>query len=132
MLHESLQVSCPRLTALNIFLMVAVEYSIIWVRPIINLPTTQPTRGEAVTAVWQTLCKLYRPLPPPVMGARLPLLAMSRQIQVRLPHTNRSGFAIYATDKYKVRNQISIRCNRIEHWVHLRCAGIRLAQYTDT
>ena len=31
-----------------------------------------------------------------------------------------------------VRNQISIRCNRIEHWVHLRCAGIRQAQYTDT
>ena len=30
------------------------------------------------------------------------------------------------------RKQISIRCNRIEHWVHLRCAGIRLAQYTDT
>ena len=32
----------------------------------------------------------------------------------------------------QVRKQISIRCNRIEHWVHLRCAGIRLAQYTDT
>ena len=31
-----------------------------------------------------------------------------------------------------VRKQISIRCNRIEHLVHLRCAGIRLAQYTDT
>ena len=30
-----------------------------------------------------------------------------------------------------VRKQISIRCNRIEHWVHLRCAGIRQAQYTD-
>ena len=30
------------------------------------------------------------------------------------------------------RKQISIRCNRIEHWVHLRCAGIRQAQYTDT
>ena len=29
------------------------------------------------------------------------------------------------------RKQISIRCNRIEHWVHLRCASIRLAQYTD-
>ena len=29
------------------------------------------------------------------------------------------------------RKQISIKCNRIEHWVHLRCAGIRLAQYTD-
>ena len=24
-----------------------------------------------------------------------------------------------------VRRQISIRCNRIEHWVHLRCVGIR-------
>ena len=31
-----------------------------------------------------------------------------------------------------VRKQISIRCNRIEHWVHLRCAGIRQSQYTDT
>ena len=31
-----------------------------------------------------------------------------------------------------VRKQISIRFNRIEHWVHLRCAGIRQAQYTDT
>ena len=31
-----------------------------------------------------------------------------------------------------VRKQISIRCNRIEHWVHLRCAGICQAQYTDT
>ena len=30
-----------------------------------------------------------------------------------------------------VIKQISIRCNRIEHWVHLRCAGIRQAQYTD-
>ena len=28
--------------------------------------------------------------------------------------------------------RISIRCNRIEHWVHLRCEGICLAQYTDT
>ena len=31
-----------------------------------------------------------------------------------------------------VRKQISIRCNRIEHWVHLRCAGIHQEQYTDT
>ena len=29
------------------------------------------------------------------------------------------------------RKQISIMCNNIEHWVPLRCAGIRLAQYTD-
>ena len=31
----------------------------------------------------------------------------------------------------QVRMQISIRCNRIEHWLHLRCTGIRQAQYTD-
>ena len=31
-----------------------------------------------------------------------------------------------------VRKQISIRYKRIEHCVHLRCAGIRQAQYTDT
>ena len=31
-----------------------------------------------------------------------------------------------------VRKHISMRCNRIEHWVHLRCADICLAQYTDT
>ena len=31
-----------------------------------------------------------------------------------------------------VRKQISIRCNRIDHWVSLRCAGIRQALYTDT
>ena len=30
------------------------------------------------------------------------------------------------------RKQISMRCDRIEHWVHLRCAGIHQAQYTDT
>ena len=30
------------------------------------------------------------------------------------------------------RKPISIRCNRIEPLVHLRCAGIHLAQYTDT
>ena len=30
------------------------------------------------------------------------------------------------------KRQILIRCNIIEHWVHLICAVIRLAQYTDT
>ena len=30
----------------------------------------------------------------------------------------------------QVRKQILIRCNRIEHCVHQRCAGIRLAPYT--
>ena len=30
------------------------------------------------------------------------------------------------------RKQISIRYNSIEHWVHLKSAGIRQVQYTDT
>ena len=30
------------------------------------------------------------------------------------------------------RKQIFIQCNMIEHWVHLRCAGICETQYTDT
>ena len=34
--------------------------------------------------------------------------------------------------KIHVRKQIEIRCNRIEHWGHLRCEEICLAQYTDT
>ena len=32
----------------------------------------------------------------------------------------------------QVKMHISIICNRIEHWVHIRCIGIRLAQYADT
>ena len=31
-----------------------------------------------------------------------------------------------------VMKQILIRCNMIEHWVHLRCAGICRAQYRNT
>ena len=30
------------------------------------------------------------------------------------------------------RKQISIMCNKIEHWVRRRCAGIRQGKYTDT
>ena len=30
------------------------------------------------------------------------------------------------------RKQTSLRCNHSEHWVHLRCAHIRVDQYTDT
>ena len=33
---------------------------------------------------------------------------------------------------YLPQTNIQVGCNRIEHWVHLRCAGNRLAQYTDT
>ena len=87
---------------------------------------------------YKLLCKLCRTHPPPAMGTGHadPLdgwrcssykRVMSRQIQVRQHHTNEFAFK-----QIHVRKQISIRCNGIEHWVHLRCAGIRQAQYTDT
>ena len=34
------------------------------------------------------------------------------------------------TKKIYTRKQTLIRSNKTKHWVHLRCAGIRLAQYT--
>ena len=115
------------------------------------LQTTPPTRGGAITAVWQTLCKLCRPLPPPAMGARLPgfwasrpcgpagwlamLLIKAGDVETN-PGPTTTRKQVWICDichrQIQVRKQISIRCNRIEHWVHLRCAGIRLAQYTDT
>ena len=48
------------------------------------------------------------------------------------PTTTREQVWICDICHIQIKKQISIRCNRIEHWVHLRCAGIHLAQYTDT
>ena len=57
---------------------------------------------------------------------------MSRPIQVRQLLNKKVWICDICHKQIDVRKQISIRCNRIEHWVHLRCAGIRQAQYTDT
>ena len=50
------------------------------------------------------------------------------------PTTTHKQFWIFNVCHKQIHDwkQISIRCNRIEHWVYLRCACIRLAQYTDT
>ena len=108
------------------------------------LQTTQPTRGGAVTAVWQTLCKLCRPLPITVFWASWPcgpagwlamLLIKAGDVETN-PGPTTTRKQVWICDichrLIQVRKQISIRCNRIEHWVHLRCTRIRLAQYTDT
>ena len=111
---------------------------------------TQPTRGGSVTEVWQTLCKLCRPLPPPAMGARLPfiggkpalwtagwlaMLIKAGYVEIN-PGSTTTHKQVWICDIYyrqiQVRKQIPIRCNRVEDWVYLRCAGIRLAQYTYT
>ena len=97
------------------------------------------------------LCKLCRTSPPPAMGARFTvfwacrscgpagwlalLLTKAGDVETNPGPTtlNKKGWICDICHKQiHVRKQISIRCNRIEHWVHLRCAGIHQAQYTDT
>ena len=55
---------------------------------------------------------------------------MARSIQATL--NKRVWICDICHKQIHVRKQISIRCSGIEHWVHLRCAGICQAQYTDT
>ena len=97
------------------------------------------------------LCKLCRTSPPPAMGVRFTvfwacrpcgpagwlalLLSKAGDVETN-PGPTTLNKKVWICDichkQIHVRKQISIRCNRIEHWVHLRCAGIRQAQYTDT
>ena len=109
-----------------------------------QIQTTHPTCGGAVTAV----CKLSRPLPSPAMVARfwvsrscgpagwLAMLPIKAGDVETNPGPTTTRKQVWICDichrQIQVRKQISIRCNRIEHWTHLRCASIRLAQYTDT
>ena len=95
------------------------------------------------------LCKLCRTSPPPAIGARSTVfwacrpcgpagwLVLTKAGDVETnPGLTTLNKKVWICDichkQIHVRKQISIRCNRIEHWVHLRCAGIRQAQYTDT
>ena len=92
------------------------------------------------------LCKLCRPLPPPAMEAQFTVLGQAVHADPLLitkagdvdtnPGPTTSNKWVWICDichkQIHVRKQISIRYNRIEHWVHLRCTGIRQAQYTDT
>ena len=94
------------------------------------------------------LYKLCRTFPPPALGAQFNvfgackpagwlalLLTKAGDIETN-PSPTTLNKRVWMGDichkQIHGRNQISIRCNSIEHWVHLRCAGIRQAQYTDT
>ena len=91
------------------------------------------------------LCKLFRTSPPPAMGARFTVfwacrpagwLVLTKVGDVETnPGPTTLNKKVWICDichkQIHVRKQIFIRCNRIEHWVHLRCAGIRQSQYTD-
>ena len=96
------------------------------------------------------LCKLRRTFPPPVIKARFTvflasqpcgpagwltlLLTKAGDVETN-PGPNTLNKLVWICDicykQIHVRKQISIRCNMIDHWVHLRCAGIRQAQYTQ-
>ena len=96
------------------------------------------------------LCKLCGTFPPPAMGAQFtvfwasrtcgpagwlaPLLTKAGDVETN-PGPTTSHKRVWICDichkQIHVRKQISIRCNRIEHWVYLRCVGIRQVQYQD-
>ena len=97
------------------------------------------------------LCKLCQTILPPAMGARFTVFWASRPsvpagwltlllTKVGDVETNpcptTSHKLVWICDicykQIHVRKQISIRCNRVEHWVHLRCADIHQVQYTDS
>ena len=83
------------------------------------------------------LCKLCRTSPPPAMGARFTvfwacgpagwlalLLTKAGDVDTN-PGPTTLNKKVWICDichkQIHVRKQISIRCNKIEHWVHLRC-----------
>ena len=112
------------------------------------LQTTQPTSGGAVTADSICCANCVEPPRPQRWGPDLPffwacgpagwlalLLTKAGDVETN-PGPTTLNKKVWICDichkQIHVRKQISIRCNMIEHWVHLRCAGIRQAQYTDT
>ena len=115
------------------------------------LQTTQTTSVGAVTSDSSTLWKLCQTSPHPEMGAPFTvfwacqpcgsagwlalLLTKAGDVEINPGPTtlnNKVWICDICHTQIHVRKHISIKCNRIEHWVHLRCAGIRQAQYTDT
>ena len=112
-----------------------------------RLQTTQPTIGGAITAVINCCANSVEPSRPRQWGPDIPFFCKPAMRMVgAVPHksgwcrdesrSDNSNKQVYVCDIcYKQihgRKQISIMCNRIEHWVHLRRSGIRQAQYTDT
>ena len=111
------------------------------------LQTTQPTSGGAVTVVSSCCANCVEPPRPQQWGPDLPffwacrpcgpagwlalLLTKAGDVETN-PGPTTLNKKVWICDichkQIHVRKQISIRCNRIEHWVHLRCACIRQAQ----
>ena len=102
------------------------------------LQTTQPTSGGAVTANSSCCANCVEPPRPRFTvfwacrpcgpaGCMALLLTKASDVETN-PGPTTLNKKVWICDichkQIHVRKQISIRCNRIEHWVHLRCAGI--------
>ena len=103
-------------------------------RSIVKAPNDTAYKRWSCHSGFKLLCKLCRTSPPPAVGARF-TVTKAGDVETN-PGPTTLNKKVWICDichkQIHVRKQISIRCNRIEHWVHLRCAGIRQAQYTDT
>ena len=110
-----------------------------------RLQTTQPTSGGAVTAVTNCCANCVETSRSQQWGFRSTVFLGKPAMRTRCmagaaPHTNSGPTTIQkqiwicdiCQKQIHGRKQISIRCNRIEHWEHIQCAGIRPAQCTDT
>ena len=112
---------------------------------------TQPTSGGAITAVTNCCTNCVEPSRPQRWGPDLHffwtsrpcgpagwlalLLTKAGDVETK-PGPTTSNKLVWISDicykQIQVRKHISIRCNRIEHYGHLRCEDIRKVQYTDT
>ena len=119
-----------------------------------HIEDVEPAPNDIAYKRWschKRLCKLCRTFLPPSMGARYTVFWASRPCGLAgwlallltkagdvetNPGPTTSHKRVWICDicykQIHVRKQISTRCNGIEHWLHLRCAGFRQAQYTDT
>ena len=112
----------------------------------VGLQTTHPTNSGAVTAFTNCCANCVEPLGDrfTVFWASRPcapaewlalLLTKAGDVETN-PGPTTLNKRVWICDichkQIHVRNQISIRCNMIEHRVHLRCAGIRQAQYRES
>ena len=110
------------------------------------LQTTQPIGSGSVTAVSNCCANCDETSRPQQSWSDLPFLCKpARWLALILikagdvetnPGPTTTHKQIWIWDIFHIwihgRRHISIKCNRIKHWVHLRCAGMRLAQYTYT
>ena len=86
-----------------------------------------PQWGPVSTVFWAG-----RPSGPAGWLAQLLLKAGDVETNPGPKHTRTQVWICDICHREITRKQTSLRCNHSEHWVHLRCAHIRVDQYTDT